>query len=105
MPLPAVQLHCLLRGRALERPITASCGGGGGRRRCHACKQMLPTFFRLSDEYERPLFVYADVDACADATADIRYTPTFRFYRDGEKVDEFFGAGPQRLRDRVWLQA
>ena len=72
-------------------------------RRCHACRHMLPTFCNLSNEYDSALFIYADVDKCYETTRDVRYTPTFRFYRDGEKVDEFYGAGPQRLRDRVWL--
>jgi len=66
---------------------------------------MLPTFFNLSNEYARPLFVYADVDKCARLSETVKYTPTFEFYRDGDKVDEFYGAGVQRLRDRVWLQA
>lgn len=73
--------------------------------RCHVCSKMLPTFFNLSNEFARPLFVYADVDKCATLTDDVRYTPTFRFFKDGSKVDEFYGAGQQRLRDRVWLQA
>ena len=73
--------------------------------RCHACSKMMPTFFKLCNEYSNPLFVYADVEKCATSTSDVRYTPTFRFYRDGEKVDEFYGAGAQRLRDRVWLQS
>ncbi|CAI5482302.1 unnamed protein product [Closterium sp. Yama58-4] len=71
---------------------------------CHACSKMLPTFFNLSNEYSRPIFVYADVDKCTQMAEDVRYTPTFRFFREGSKVDEFYGAGPQRLRDRVWLQ-
>ncbi|XP_024384420.1 thioredoxin-like 3-3 isoform X2 [Physcomitrium patens] len=70
---------------------------------CHVCQHMLPTFCNLSNEYASALFIYADVDKCYETTRDVRYTPTFRFYRDGEKVDDFYGAGPQRLRDRIWL--
>lgn len=73
--------------------------------RCHACRQMLPTFCNLSNDYPNSLFIYTDIDECPEETQDVRYTPTFRFYRGGERVDEFYGAGPQRLRDRVWLQA
>jgi len=73
--------------------------------RCQACRQMLPTFCNLSNDHASTLFIYADVDKCAGTTQDVRYTPTFRFYQDGNKVDEFYGAGPQRLRDRVWLHS
>eukprot|EP00250_Pteridium_aquilinum_P004759 c14958_g1_i1 orf=57-497(+) len=76
-----------------------------GAKWCHACRQMLPTFCNLSNDYPNALFIYTDIDECPDETQDVRYTPTFRFYRGGDKVDEFYGAGPQRLRDRVWLQA
>eukprot|EP00897_Mesotaenium_endlicherianum_P010364 jgi/Mesen1/9356/ME000061S08800 len=87
--------------RAAKRTLVVNYGASW----CHACSQMAPTFWNISNEFQRPLFVYADVDKCTVSTDEIKYTPTFRFYRDGEKVDEFFGAGPQRLRDRVWLQS
>ena len=85
--------------------LTSGSLSGSSVARCHACSKMMPTFFKLCNEYSNPLFVYADVEKCATSTSDVRYTPTFRFYRDGEKVDEFYGAGAQRLRDRVWLQS
>ncbi|KAL0333392.1 UNVERIFIED_CONTAM: Thioredoxin-like 3-3 [Sesamum angustifolium] len=50
-------------------------------------------------------FVYADIDECPETTQHIRYTPTFHFYRDGERVDEMFGAGEERLHDRLWLHS
>eukprot|EP00245_Coleochaete_scutata_P004803 TRINITY_DN17800_c0_g1_i1.p1 TRINITY_DN17800_c0_g1~~TRINITY_DN17800_c0_g1_i1.p1 ORF type:complete len:178 (+),score=26.52 TRINITY_DN17800_c0_g1_i1:59-592(+) len=83
-----------------KRPVVVNYGAPW----CNACKQMLPTFLSLSNEYTKPLFLFVDVDKCFESTKDIQYTPTFRFYKDGEKIDEFYGAGPQRLRDRVWLQ-
>ncbi|KAH7528376.1 hypothetical protein FEM48_Zijuj05G0065900 [Ziziphus jujuba var. spinosa] len=46
-----------------------------------------------------------DIDECPETTQHIRYTPTFQFYRDGEKVDEMFGAGEERLHDRLWLHS
>jgi thioredoxin-like negative regulator of GroEL len=33
----------------------------------------------------------------------IRYSPTFRVFRDGQRVDEFWGPNPQLLKDRMWL--
>lgn len=94
-------LSYLREAKLKKRPVVVTYGAAW----CHACSKMLPTFFNLSNEYSNPLFVYADVDKCAKATEDVKYTPTFRFFRDGDKVDEFYGAGPQRLRDRVWLQS
>lgn len=92
-------LTLLQRAKTSKRPAIVTYGAPW----CHACRHMLPTFCNLSNDYESALFIYADVDKCYETTRDVRYTPTFRFYRDGEKVDEFYGAGPQRLRDRVWL--
>jgi len=72
---------------------------------CHVCRDILSTFCNLSNKYPKSVFIYADVDECPEATKDIRYTPTFRFFRDGDRVDEFYGAGQQRLCDRVWLHS
>ncbi|XP_051146807.1 thioredoxin-like 3-3 isoform X2 [Andrographis paniculata] len=67
--------------------------------------QILPAFCRLCNEFPKLSFVYADIDKCPETTQRIRYTPTFQFYRDGERVDEMFGGGEERLRDRVWLHS
>ncbi|CAN7015154.1 unnamed protein product [Brassica oleracea var. botrytis] len=71
--------------------------------RCGVCSQTFPAFQELSSSFKRIKFVYADIDECPETTLHIRYTPTFQFYRDGEKVDEMFGAGEERLHDRLWL--
>ncbi|KAH8953935.1 hypothetical protein BDL97_08G053000 [Sphagnum fallax] len=92
-------LNLLQQAKASKRTAVVNYGAPW----CHACRKMLPTFCNLSNDHADALFIYADVDKCAETTQDVRYTPTFRFYRDGDKVDEFYGAGPQRLRDRVWL--
>eukprot|EP00271_Cylindrocystis_brebissonii_P023684 TRINITY_DN9967_c0_g1_i1.p1 TRINITY_DN9967_c0_g1~~TRINITY_DN9967_c0_g1_i1.p1 ORF type:complete len:140 (+),score=29.52 TRINITY_DN9967_c0_g1_i1:218-637(+) len=91
----------LKEASAQKRPVVVNYGAAW----CHACKQMLPTFVNLSSEYSNPLFIYAEADKCSVATKDIPYTPTFQFFRNGQKVDEFYGAGAQRLRDRVWMQS
>lgn len=72
---------------------------------CRVCSQIFPDFCRLSNEFRKLTFIYADIDECPKATQAIRYTPTFHFYRDGEKADEMFGIGEQRLRDRLWLHS
>ncbi|XVF76384.1 hypothetical protein PTKIN_Ptkin13bG0262300 [Pterospermum kingtungense] len=72
---------------------------------CGVCSQILPAFCRLSNQFSKLSFVYADIDECPETTLQIRYTPTFHFYRGGEKVDEMFGAGEERLHDRLWLHS
>ncbi|XP_004304468.1 PREDICTED: thioredoxin-like 3-3 [Fragaria vesca subsp. vesca] len=72
---------------------------------CGVCSQILPAFCKLSDSFPKFSFVYADIDECPETTQHIRYTPTFHFYRDGERVDEMFGAGEERLHDRLWLHS
>ncbi|PSS04610.1 Thioredoxin-like [Actinidia chinensis var. chinensis] len=72
---------------------------------CCVCSQLLPTFRQLSNKFPKLSFVYADIDECPETTQHIRYTPTFHFYRDGERVDEMFGGGEERLHDRLWLHS
>lgn len=73
--------------------------------RCGVCSQIFPAFEELSNNFKGIKFVYADIDECPETTRNIRYTPTFQFYRNGEKVDEMFGTGEERLRDRLWLHS
>ncbi|KAM7264128.1 hypothetical protein ACFE04_001811 [Oxalis oulophora] len=72
---------------------------------CRVCSQLLPAFCKLSSHFPNLNFIYADIDDCPETTQHIRYTPTFHFYRDGERVDEMFGAGEERLHDRLWLHS
>ncbi|KAH7853290.1 hypothetical protein Vadar_000947 [Vaccinium darrowii] len=72
---------------------------------CRVCGQILPAFCQLSNKFPKFSFVYADIDECPETTQNIRYTPTFHFYRDGERVDEMFGGGEERLHDRLWLHS
>ncbi|MBA0684398.1 hypothetical protein Goari_025986 [Gossypium aridum] len=67
--------------------------------------QILPAFCKLSNQFPKFSFVYADIDECPETRQHIRYTSTFHFYRDGERVDEMFGAGEERLHDRLWLHS
>lgn len=72
---------------------------------CRVCNQILPAFCQLSNNFPKLSFIYADIDECPETTQHIRYTPTFHFYRDGERVDEMLGAGEERLNDRLWLHS
>ncbi|KAJ4830045.1 hypothetical protein Tsubulata_022127 [Turnera subulata] len=96
------------RGQGGEKEMGVRRKGirrGGGVLWCRACSQILPAFCRLSNNFPKLCFVYADIDQCPQTTQHIRYTPTFHFYRDGERVDEMFGTGEQRLHDRLWLHS
>ncbi|KQJ84023.1 thioredoxin-like 3-3 isoform X2 [Brachypodium distachyon] len=72
---------------------------------CGVCSQILRPFCRFSTEFKNLTFIYADIDECPETTQNIRYTPTFHFYRDGERVDEMLGTGEERLHDRLWLHS
>ncbi|CAN1289502.1 Thioredoxin-like 3-3 [Linum perenne] len=72
---------------------------------CSSCNRILPAFLRLSNDFPKLSFVYADIDECPETTHHIRFTPSFHFYRDGEKVDEMIGVGEDRLHDRLWLHS
>ncbi|KAE9590910.1 hypothetical protein Lal_00023334 [Lupinus albus] len=72
---------------------------------CSVCSKILPSFSTLSNDFPNLSFIYADIDECPETTQHIRYTPTFQFFRDGQKVDEMYGAGEERLRDRLWLHS
>nr|XP_043609088.1 thioredoxin-like 3-3 [Erigeron canadensis] len=72
---------------------------------CRVCSEIQPAFKKLSNKFPKLTFVYADIDECPETTQHIRYTPTFHFYRDGERVDAMFGAGEERLHDRLWLHS
>ena len=47
---------------------------------------MLPAVMGLTEKFAKHLFVLADVDSVPDTAADVRYTPTFSFYRRNRKV-------------------
>ncbi|PNX75981.1 thioredoxin-like protein 3-3-like protein [Trifolium pratense] len=73
--------------------------------KCGVCSQILPAFCRLSNKFPKLNFIYADIDECPETTQHIRYSPTFQFLRDGEKVDEMYGTGEERLHDLLWLHS
>lgn len=91
----------LLNIRSSKTPAVINYGASW----CRVCSQILPSFCKLSNKFPKLSFIYADIDECPETTQHIRYTPTFHFFRDGEKVDEMLGAGEERLHDRLWLHS
>jgi len=71
---------------------------------CGPCRMIAPHFESMSAEYaSNAIFVKVDVDAM-DKLAQkcgIRAMPTFQFYKNGEKVDEFSGADIATLKEKV----
>ncbi|KAK6918084.1 hypothetical protein RJ641_016506 [Dillenia turbinata] len=57
-----------------------------------SCRQALPVhmLYRMNAQKQH-------------STSVIR--PLFNFIRDGERVDEMYGAGDERLHDPLWLQS
>ena len=72
---------------------------------CKHCPMMLPEFGAAARRHPEAHFVLADVDTLPETGKDIRFTPTFSFYRGGVKLDEITRTSPQQLRDHVWMHA
>lgn len=70
---------------------------------CGPCKQIAPYYQELSQEFTNVVFLKVDVDDNPETTekSDILSMPTFQFYRNKEKVDEFSGANLEKLRQVI----
>ncbi|XP_042258361.1 thioredoxin b [Thunnus thynnus] len=72
---------------------------------CGPCKQIGPEFVKLSEKPENKnvIFLKVDVDEAEDVSSHcgINCMPTFHFYKNGQKVDEFSGANLQTLIAKV----
>jgi len=75
-----------------------------GTQYCRACKSMVSVMSELSRAHPKTQFLVAQCEQLPETTQNVRYTPTFRFYKDGGTIDECIGAEKQSLRDHVWLQ-
>lgn len=63
---------------------------------CGPCKMIAPIVSQLAKEYDGKLVVgKCDVEACEDIAMEygIRNIPTILFFKGGELVDKFVGAG------------
>jgi len=71
---------------------------------CGPCKMIAPLLDKLSEELkEEVLFLKVDVDDNEDIAADNKVTvmPTFIFFRNKKKVDEFSGANETKLKELI----
>ncbi|XP_067117469.1 thioredoxin b [Osmerus mordax] len=73
---------------------------------CGPCKNIAPRFKELSDKPDNKnvVFLKVDVDEAEEVAkhCDIKCMPTFHFYRNAEKVDEFAGANYPKLEEKVY---
>lgn len=63
---------------------------------CGPCKMIAPIIGQLAEEYDGKLVVgKCDVEECEDIAMElgIRNVPTILFFKGGEVVDKFVGAG------------
>jgi len=71
---------------------------------CGPCKQIAPVLETLSNELkDSVLFLKVDVDENEDIAADNKVTvmPTFLFFKNKLKIDEFSGANETKLKEFI----
>ncbi|KAJ2140391.1 thioredoxin trx1 [Coemansia sp. RSA 678] len=70
---------------------------------CGPCKLISPKFAKLSEEHPEVKFVKLDVDEMGEVAQvyGVAAMPTFKFLRNSENVDEFVGANPTKLTEKI----
>uniref|UniRef100_A0A8C1SDL3 Thioredoxin n=1 Tax=Cyprinus carpio TaxID=7962 RepID=A0A8C1SDL3_CYPCA len=74
---------------------------------CGPCQNIAPFYKALSEKEENSnvVFLKVDVDDAQDVASfcDIKCMPTFHFYKDGKKIDEFSGSNQSKLEEKINL--
>ncbi|KFV95655.1 Thioredoxin, partial [Eurypyga helias] len=70
---------------------------------CGPCDMIKPFFCELCGKYGDVVFIEIDVDDAQDVAAhcEVRCMPTFHFYKNGEKVQQFSGANAAKLDETI----
>ncbi|NXY47580.1 THIO protein, partial [Ceuthmochares aereus] len=70
---------------------------------CGPCKMIKPFFHSLAEKYVNVVFIEIDVDDAQDVAThcDVKCMPTFQFYKQGNKVQEFSGANKEKLEETI----
>merc|ERR1712227_157607 len=71
---------------------------------CGPCKAMAPVLDIMSQKMEgRVTFVKVDVDELEDIamTEGVQAMPTFAFFKNGEKLNQFAGANPEQIESTI----
>lgn len=66
---------------------------------CGPCQQIKPVFESLPAKYPNVVFVHADVDKLRELeeVESVSGVPTFRFWKNGKKLEEFSGVNESKL--------
>eukprot|EP00955_Chlamydomonas_euryale_P033412 347701-Chlamydomonas_euryale.AAC.8 len=70
------------------------------------CKAYMPTYAQLAERFKDSVFVTIVGNASPELRQlmkkwQVKATPTFRIYRDGENVDQFSGTGGSKLKNAI----
>ncbi|XP_076893870.1 thioredoxin H-type-like [Bidens hawaiensis] len=70
---------------------------------CGPCKSMTPHYIELSEKYPSLMFLTVDVDELKEFSTqmDVKATPTFFFFKDGQQFDKLVGANKPELQKKI----
>ncbi|KAK1175786.1 thioredoxin-like [Acipenser oxyrinchus oxyrinchus] len=70
---------------------------------CGPCKMISPVFEKLAEEHKDVVFLKVDVDDAQDVAemCKVNSMPTFQFFKNGQKVDDFSGANKDKLLEML----
>ncbi|XP_077869353.1 thioredoxin-like isoform X2 [Saccoglossus kowalevskii] len=62
-----------------------------------------PKFKEMSETFQNVVFLNIDVDENSETaqSCGVKSMPTFQFYKNGKKIDEFSGASEAKLRETL----
>ncbi|TKC35227.1 hypothetical protein EI555_007504 [Monodon monoceros] len=71
--------------------------------RCGPCLRIAPAFSSMSNKYPQAVFLEVDVHQCQGtaATNNISATPTFLFFRNKVRIDQYQGADAVGLEEKI----
>ncbi|KAL3869266.1 hypothetical protein ACJMK2_041970 [Sinanodonta woodiana] len=67
---------------------------------CGPCQRIAPLFAEMAEEMKDVIFIKVDVDQNEEtaSSCNINAMPTFQFYKNGQKLEEFSGADINKLK-------
>jgi len=70
---------------------------------CGPCKVIAPQVEELAAQMPNVVFLKVDVDECEDVAMQYKVSamPTFMFFKNGSKLEDFAGANLQKLKDTI----
>ncbi|KAI3682804.1 hypothetical protein L1987_83061 [Smallanthus sonchifolius] len=70
---------------------------------CGPCKAIAPHYVELSEKYPSLMFLTIDVDELTDFSTqlEVKATPTFFFFKNGQQIDRLVGANKPELQKKI----